>query len=60
MIVQLIDYLRSGLRSERGAGLAEYALLVMLIAMVALVAVTLAGAEVSEQYSFIASSVESA
>ncbi len=45
------------LESERGAALAEWGLLVVLIAVVAIVAVTMAGEQVSEQYSFIASSV---
>ena len=47
------------LDSERGAGLAEYALLVLLIAIVAIVAVTTAGSELSGQYSDIASVLES-
>ena len=38
----------------------EYALLVVLIAIVALIAVTLAGEELSAAFSDIASSVESA
>ena len=46
------------LRSERGAALAEWGLLVVLIAIVAIVAVTLSGEQVSEQYSFIASSID--
>lgn len=50
--------MRRLLRCERGAGLAEYALLVLLIAIVALVAVTTAGTELSGEYSYIASSLE--
>lgn len=46
--------------SEIGASMVEYALLVVLIALVALIAVTVAGQELSEQYSSIASGVESA
>jgi pilus assembly protein Flp/PilA len=42
------------LNSERGAALAEWGLLVVLIAVVALVAVTLAGDQVSDTYSSIA------
>ena len=38
----------------------EYALLVVLIAVVALIAVTVAGEELSSQYSNIASGVASA
>ena len=44
-------------RNDRGASMVEYALLVVLIAIVALVAVQLAGTELSETYSEIASSV---
>jgi len=43
--------------SERGAALAEWALLVVLVAVVAILAVTLAGQEVSGMYSDIASSI---
>ena len=42
---------------DRGASMVEYSLLVLLIAIVALVAVTLAGTELSESYSEIASGV---
>ena len=42
---------------DRGASMVEYALLVILIAIVALVAVALAGTELSGTYSEIASSV---
>ena len=45
------------LKDDRGAALAEWGLLVVLIAIVALVAVTIAGNEVSETYSEIASAV---
>ena len=43
--------------SDRGASMVEYALLVLLIAIVALVSVALAGNELSETYSEIASGV---
>jgi Flp pilus assembly pilin Flp len=42
---------------DTGASMVEYALLVVLIAIVALVAVQLAGNELSETYSEIASGV---
>ncbi len=45
------------MREEMGASMVEYALLVVLIAIVALVAVQVAGSEVSEMYSEIASEV---
>ena len=48
---------RSG--PERGTALLEWSLLVVLIAIVALVGVTLGGEEVSGQYSNIASSLAS-
>ena len=43
---------------ERGAALAEWGLLVVLIAVVAILALTLAGEEVSSMYSDIASSID--
>jgi len=45
------------LASERGASMVEYSLLVLLIAIVALVAVTVAGSELSETYSEISSNL---
>jgi len=46
------------MQSDRGASMVEYSLLVVLIAIVALVAVQLAGSEVSESFSEIASAVQ--
>lgn len=43
--------------SERGAALTEWALLVVLIAVVSILALSLAGDEVSGMYSDIASSM---
>jgi Flp pilus assembly pilin Flp len=48
------------LKSEQAASMVEYALLVVLIAIVALVAVRLAGSGLSTTYSGIASRVENA
>lgn len=48
------------LNEERGASMVEYALLVVLIAIVAFVAVELAGSQLSLTYSEIASEVQSA
>ena len=45
----------SWMQEEKGASMVEYALLVVLIAIVALVAVRLAGTEVSETFSEIGS-----
>ena len=47
----------SWLQEEKGASMVEYSLLVLLIAIVALAAVALAGNELSETYSEIASGV---
>ena len=46
------------MESEKGASMVEYALLVVLIAIIALVAVSLAGSEVSETFSDIASGLD--
>lgn len=43
--------------SERGASMVEYGLLAILIAIVALIAVEVAGSEVSESYSDIQSNL---
>lgn len=48
------------LAGERGASMVEYSLLVLLIAMVALIAVTVAGSELSSTYSEIGSNLEMA
>lgn len=48
------------LAREGGAGLAEYGLVAVLIAIVALIAVQFTGAEVSETYSEISSGLDSA
>ena len=47
--------LTTWIREEKGASMVEYALLVVLIAIVALIAVRLAGTEVSGTFSTIAS-----
>ena len=46
-------------RTERGASLVEYALLVALIAVVCIVAVTLLGKAASSKFSSVASAVGS-
>ncbi|MEX1093395.1 MAG: Flp family type IVb pilin [Acidimicrobiia bacterium] len=45
------------LNSEKGASMVEYALLVVMIAIVALLAVSFVGAENSRMYSDISSAV---
>ncbi len=47
--------LTTWIQDEKGASMVEYALLVVLIAIVALVAIQIAGTEVSETFSEIAS-----
>ena len=44
-------------KSEKGASMVEYALLVVLIAIIALVAISLAGSNVSSAFSTIATSL---
>jgi len=44
-------------KQERGASMVEYALLVVMIALVALAAVAIAGSELSETYSEISSNL---
>lgn len=46
------------MKDEKGASMVEYALLVVLIAIVALVAVSLAGDEVSNVFSEIGSELQ--
>jgi pilus assembly protein Flp/PilA len=48
----------SWIQDEKGASMVEYALLVVLIAIIALVAISLAGNEVSETFSTIANSLD--
>ena len=48
------------LGSEKGAAIVEYALLVILIAIVALIAVVYLGEETSQAYSVVADSVADA
>jgi len=54
----LFTKMTSWMREEKGASMVEYALLVVLIAIVALVAVQIAGTEVSETFSEIASGLD--
>ena len=53
----LIDRFLNSLRSDTGAALTEWGLLVVLIAIVAMIALTAAGGEVSETYSDISSAL---
>ena len=48
---------RTGIKSDRGASLVEYALLVALIAVVCIAAVTLLGKNASSKFSRVASAI---
>ena len=50
---------KAGMQRDRGASMVEYALLIVLIALVVFVAVRIAGQELSRTYSTIADSVAS-
>ena len=50
----------SWIQEEKGASMVEYALLVVLIAIIALVAIRLAGNEVSSTFGEIATELQSA
>ena len=56
----VVPYLRArfAAKSERGASLVEYALLVALIAVVCIVAVTLLGKNASTKFSSVGSSLQ--
>ena len=53
----LKTWLQARCKTERGASLVEYALLVALIAVVCIVAITLLGNEASEKFSSVGSSL---
>jgi Flp pilus assembly pilin Flp len=46
------------MKEEKGASMVEYALLIVLIAIVALIAITLAGDAVSETFSEVGSALD--
>ena len=50
----VLNQIKANLTSERGAAMVEYAFLVILIAIVAFVAVGIAGREVSTAFSTVA------
>jgi pilus assembly protein Flp/PilA len=49
---------RAGIKSDKGASLVEYALLVALIAVVCIAAVTLLGKSASSKFSSVASAIK--
>lgn len=52
--MRALDLVIANLKSERAASMVEYALLVILIAIIAIVGVTVAGQEVSTAFSTVA------
>jgi pilus assembly protein Flp/PilA len=54
----LAAWVRAQVKSERGASLVEYALLVALIAVVCIAAVTLLGSAAEEKFSSVASAID--
>lgn len=56
----MLNRLTQLMESERGASMVEYALLVLLIALAALIAVTFFGTELSGTYSEISSGLTEA
>lgn len=54
----LATWLKAQAKTERGASLVEYALLVALIAVVCITAVTMLGSSASDKFSEISSAVD--
>lgn len=57
MLSSLVARLVESLRSERGQGLAEYALILGLIAIVAIVSLLYLGSQISDKLSVIGNTV---
>ena len=53
--IAMLNQIRANQNSERGASMVEYAFLVILIAIIALVGVRIAGEQVSVAFSTVAS-----
>jgi pilus assembly protein Flp/PilA len=58
-ILQVAQRLRNVLRDDRGQGLAEYALILALIAIISIIALIFLGSQVSDKLSVIGSSLQS-
>jgi pilus assembly protein Flp/PilA len=56
-MLALWNKLTAWLKEEKGASMVEYALLVVLIAIIAIVAISLAGNNVSKAFSTIANTL---
>lgn len=54
-MLQAWNWIQTKMDSDEGASLVEYALLVVLIAIVAIIAITFAGEQVSDTFSEIGS-----
>lgn len=50
----ILNWIKANVKTERGASMVEYALLVILIAIIALVGVRIAGQQVSVAFSTVA------
>jgi pilus assembly protein Flp/PilA len=57
MLLYVMDSLRAALREEEGQGLAEYALILFFIAVVAIAALTFLGSDISSLLSRVANSL---
>lgn len=55
----ILEMIKANAKTQRGASMVEYAFLVMLIAIICVVAVQIAGREVSTAFSTIATGLES-
>ena len=56
----MLTYLLTAIRAQKGQDLAEYALLLALIAIVVIVAILLLGPQISTTFSYIAEQLENA
>jgi pilus assembly protein Flp/PilA len=56
-VVELWAKLGAWVKEEKGASMVEYALLVVLIAIIAIVAISIAGRQVSTAFSTIANTL---
>ena len=61
MFMEVVDYMQARFsRTEKGAALVEYALLLALIAVVCIVALTQLGNDASEKFTDVGSSIAAA
>ena len=55
----ILELIKANAKTQRGASMVEYAFLVMLIAIICVIAVQIAGQEVSTVFSTVADGLES-